>query len=84
MNLLTSIWSPINKVFFMEPDGILKAWTTKVLIKRASSNAMRIASAYSRIVDLRLGLLMSSVKKITPSQHESRQHIRENPPIHKL
>jgi hypothetical protein len=52
----------------MEPDGILKAWTTKVLIKRASINAIRIASAYSRIVDLRLELFVSSVKKKAPFQ----------------
>ena len=33
----------------MEPDGILKAWTTKVRMKAAIRIAMMIASAYSRI-----------------------------------
>lgn len=32
----------------MEPEGILKACTTNVRIKRASTTAMRIASPYSR------------------------------------
>jgi hypothetical protein len=45
----------------MEPEGILKAWTTKVLIKSARSKAMIIASAYSRRVDLRFGFIDCSV-----------------------
>ena len=32
----------------MESDGILKAWTTKVLTTRAIANAMIMVSAYSR------------------------------------
>jgi hypothetical protein len=32
----------------MDPEGILNACTTKVLIKRASKIAMTAASAYSR------------------------------------
>jgi len=35
----------------MDPEGILKAWTTKVRISRAKAKAMMIASAYSRNVD---------------------------------
>jgi len=50
-------------VFFIEPEGILKAWTTKVLIKRASSKAIRIASIYSRMVDLGFGFNVLSVKE---------------------
>jgi len=33
----------------MEPEGILKAWTTKVRMKAAIRMAIMIASAYSRI-----------------------------------
>src|SRR5512135_386161 len=33
----------------MDPEGILKAWTTKVRMKAAIRMAMMIASAYSRI-----------------------------------
>jgi len=47
----------------MEPEGILKACTTKVLMNRASRSAMRIASAYSRIVDLRLVCKVSSLNE---------------------
>ena len=43
----------MRRVFIIEPDGILKACTTKVRIKRASSRAIIIASVYSRRVDLR-------------------------------
>ena len=37
----------------MEPDGIVKAWTTSERMTSASSTAMAIASAYSRTIDLR-------------------------------
>ena len=36
----------------MEPDGILKAWITKVRMKRARTRAITIASTYSRKADL--------------------------------
>jgi hypothetical protein len=38
----------------MEPEGILKAWTTNVRMNRARSMAMVIASKYSRKIDLEL------------------------------
>jgi hypothetical protein len=53
----------MRRVFFIDPEGILKAWTTKVLIKRASSKAIRIASIYSRRVDLLLGCEFFSAKE---------------------
>ena len=39
----------------MEPEGIVKACTANWRMKRASSTAMMIASAYSRKRDLRRG-----------------------------
>ena len=39
----------------MEPEGILKAWTTKTRIANASNIAMMMASAYSRRIDLWVG-----------------------------
>ena len=45
----------------MEPEGILKACITKVLIKSARTRAIIMASVYSRKVDLRLGCAVSSV-----------------------
>src|SRR5256885_16846170 len=47
-NFVTRMWSPIVRVGTMEPGGILKAWTTKVRMKRARMMAMRMASPYSR------------------------------------
>src|SRR5262249_49388839 len=58
MNLLTRMWSPTSRVGIMEPDGILKAWTTKVRIRSASRTAMRMASAYSRTTDFRRGCVI--------------------------
>jgi hypothetical protein len=37
----------------MEPEGMVKAWTTSVRMTRASAMAMTMASPYSRISDLR-------------------------------
>ena len=37
----------------MEPDGIVKAWTTSERMTRASRTAIAIASAYSRTIDFR-------------------------------
>jgi hypothetical protein len=42
------MWSPISKVSFMDPDGILNAWTTNVRMKRARITATTIASMFSR------------------------------------
>ena len=36
----------------MDPEGILKAWMTKVRIKNARTKAIMMASVYSRRVDL--------------------------------
>src|SRR5512138_2679150 len=54
MNLLTSRWSPTSRVGSMEPDGILKAWTTKVRMRNARAREMTMASAYSLQTDLAL------------------------------
>jgi hypothetical protein len=51
--LLTSRWSPIWRVSSMEPEGILKAWTTKVRMTRARATATRMASVHSRAADFR-------------------------------
>ena len=37
----------------MEPDGIVKAWTTSERMTRASRTAIAIAYAYSRTIDFR-------------------------------
>ena len=44
----------------MEPEGILKAWTTKVRMSNAKMIAMRMASAYSRMTDFFLTLVLAS------------------------
>jgi len=41
----------MSSVGIIEPDGILKACTTKVLMNNAKIRAMIIASKYSRIMD---------------------------------
>src|SRR4051812_41613528 len=50
-NLLTSRWSPISRLFSIEPVGILKACTTKVRMNSARMTAVTIASKYSRSAD---------------------------------
>lgn len=42
----------MSKVGSIDPEGILNAWTTKVLMKSAKRTAMQIASKYSRKTDL--------------------------------
>ena len=39
----------------MDPEGILKACTTKTRMAKASNMAIMIASAYSRTIDLWAG-----------------------------
>jgi len=51
----------------MEPEGILKACTTKVRMSRARARAMMIASAYSRNVDF---FLISGFFSLHPPFHE--------------
>src|SRR5262245_13503606 len=53
MNLLTSRWSPMRRLFSIEPVGILNAWTMKVRTNSARITATQIDSKYSRTVDLR-------------------------------
>jgi hypothetical protein len=43
----------------MDPDGILKAWITKVLTKSARSTAIAIASIYSLTTDLLFFMLLN-------------------------
>src|SRR4030095_7459349 len=52
-NLLTRRWSPMSRLFSIDPVGILTACTTKVLTKSARITATQIDSKYSRAVDLR-------------------------------
>src|SRR5687768_6880012 len=52
-NLFTSRWSPINRLFSIDPVGILNAWTTNVRTNSARMTATQIDSKYSRAVDLR-------------------------------
>ena len=47
INLFTRRWSPIKSVSFIDPDGILYAWTTKVLINNAITTAITITSKFS-------------------------------------
>lgn len=42
----------MRRVGNIDPEGILKAWTTKVLIKSAKRIATQIASKYSLKTDL--------------------------------
>src|SRR6476659_6482592 len=49
------MWSPINRVGIIEPEGILNAWTTNTRMAKASSIATTMASAYSRNTDFRAG-----------------------------
>ena len=44
-----------------EPDGILKAWTTKARMKSARKSAMTSASAYSLISLSVLGFISSLI-----------------------
>src|SRR5262245_46376615 len=50
----------MSSVSIIEPDGIVKACTTKARITRARSTATTIASPYSRTRDLRRGRAISS------------------------
>src|SRR5687768_12955842 len=50
-NLLTSRWSPIRRLFSIEPVGILKAWTAQVRTNSARITAVTIDSKYSRTTD---------------------------------
>src|SRR5919112_1581987 len=50
-NLLTSRWSPISRLFSIDPVGILKACTTHVRTNSARITAMTIDSKYSRRTD---------------------------------
>ena len=43
------MWSPMSSVGSMEPEGILNAWTTNVLINNARTTAITIASIFSRL-----------------------------------
>src|SRR5262249_7142063 len=45
------MWSPIRRVGIMEPEGILKASSAKVRIRRAGRTATRLASVSSRTAD---------------------------------
>jgi hypothetical protein len=54
-NLLTSRWSPMSRLFSIEPVGILKACTMKVRTKSARMTATQIDSKYSRAVDFLYG-----------------------------
>src|SRR5262249_37112973 len=47
------MWSPINSVRSIEPEGILYAWIRNVRRTIASANATMNASPYSRAADLR-------------------------------
>jgi len=51
-NLFTRMWSPIESVGIIDPEGILNACTTNVRIVNASRIASANASAYSRTTDL--------------------------------
>src|SRR5712672_244072 len=50
MNLFTSKWSPISRVPSIEADGILKAWTTKLVPKSARITVTKRDSRYSEKV----------------------------------
>src|SRR5712692_899464 len=50
MNLFTSRWSPTSSVCSMDCEGILKAWTTKLVPNSARITVTRRDSAYSRSV----------------------------------
>ena len=50
-SLLTSKWSPINRLGSIEPVGILNAWTAKVRMNSARITATTIDSRYSRKTD---------------------------------
>src|ERR671921_393427 len=50
-NLLTSRWSPISRLFSIDPVGILNACTTHVRTNSARITAMTIDSKYSRRTD---------------------------------
>src|SRR5688572_6650870 len=50
-NLFTSRWSPISRLFSIDPVGILKAWTAQVRTNSARITAMTIDSKYSRTTD---------------------------------
>src|SRR5262245_34445660 len=45
----------MSRLGIIEPVGILKAWTAKVLMKRARTTATTTDSRYSRATDLRKG-----------------------------
>src|SRR5690348_3690025 len=50
-NLFTRRWSPMSRLFSIDPVGILNACTTHVRTKRARITAMTIDSKYSRMTD---------------------------------
>src|SRR5262249_49665754 len=50
-NLFTRRWSPTSRLSSIEGVGILKAWTMKVVPKRARMTVMTSDSKYSRAVD---------------------------------
>jgi len=56
-NLFTSNWSPMSRFGSIDPVGILKAWTMKVLMNSARITAMTMDSKYSRTTDFLIGTL---------------------------
>jgi len=51
MNLFTSRWSPMSRLFSIDPVGILNACSTNVRTNSARMTAITIDSKYSRAVD---------------------------------
>ena len=78
LNLVTKRWSPIKSVSFIEPDGILNAWTINVLMNKARARAIRMASVYSLATDLFLtGFLAAVFLFVIGPQHGEEGLLRD-------
>src|SRR3990170_4808325 len=73
MNLLTNRKSPSKRVFAIEPEGIRKASTTKVLSSRAAPTTNRMVSTDSRNLLLVLTPIVSAMSAVPLPSHSSSQ-----------
>src|SRR3982751_360778 len=83
-NLFTSRWSPISRLFSIDPVGILKACTTHVRTNSARITAMTIDSKYSRRTDFLKGAVTSFLSDLEDGEKRFLRNLHTTHAFHAL